>query len=141
MRGATAATASIAPGGALTIRTPLPFSRLRRVPNGVVTSSAIVPVMPAACRRAIMAFGRVRLLTGYQRSTHAPGVLLTARTSASGMLTQSDFWCHDGSISATTRSASAAAPASASPSAGSESPVVSRTARSSARCAPSRAAA
>src|SRR5206468_3526400 len=79
-----AASASHTPSGGRTSNTPAPFRRWRRWPSGVVTSSAIVPDTPAACRRAIIAFGRVRLFTGYQSSAIVRGYSATVRASASG---------------------------------------------------------
>ncbi len=105
--GAAAPRAASVPAGGRTSRSPLPFSRWRRSPKGVVTSSAIVPGTRAASRRATMAFGRVRLFTGYQRTTHARVDRPTASMSASGTTVQSAFCAYDGSIRVTTARACA----------------------------------
>lgn len=65
-------------------------------------SSATVPATPAAFNRAIMAFGRVRLFTGYHKSSVADVDACAAAITASGTATQSGFCVNGGSTSATT---------------------------------------
>ena len=59
---------------------------------------------PQPRQRALLAFGRVRLCTGYQSRMVAVRVAFAAAITASGRVVQSGFCVKGGSTSATTRS-------------------------------------